>query len=168
MASKQPQKDPDAPKDKGGRPAFQATEEQRGAVRALAIFGLPRIDIAKYIDIDVDTLEKYFMTDLVKARPSLMALAAKGLGSHLRKGEWKAIRFMLETQGRGLGWVSRKELTGPNGAPIPVLQLDAEKLKGMETDELAALERAIVKLGSGGSSGPNTGGEGEASESESD
>lgn len=58
-----------------------------------------------------------------------------------------------------LGQRDRKEHSGPNGGPIPTMQLDPEQLKGMSDEEIAALESVLGKLG--GSLGDGPGGEGQ-------
>lgn len=42
--------------------------------------------------------------------------------------------------------IAQVTMMGPNGGPIPVLQLSPDQLKRLKPDELAALERALGRL----------------------
>src|ERR1700744_5146328 len=60
-------------KNKGGRPAFNPTNEQRVIVKSLAMVGVNREGIAEGIGIDADTLRKHFPEELRDARTHLLA-----------------------------------------------------------------------------------------------
>ena len=47
-----------------GKPVHKPTDKIRAEVSALSSFGTPREDIAKYVKISVDTLNKYYKEEL--------------------------------------------------------------------------------------------------------
>ncbi len=131
-----------------GRPAWQPTDKERGAVQALSGVGFDEEFIGRYIGKDPKTLRKTCARELEFATAELLALGFSKLAAAVKKGESWAICFLFKTKGKKLGWTERQELSGPNGGPIQHagLMFDPAKLKDMDDDELAALERAVGKL----------------------
>lgn len=62
-------------------PAHKPTIEKRAEVRALASFGTPHEDIAKYIGVAVHTLRKYYLEELNSSAIKANAAVGKYLFS---------------------------------------------------------------------------------------
>lgn len=70
-------------KNKGGRPAFKPTEEQRNFVKALVMARHTREMIAETLHIDADTLRKHFAEEIRTSRSHMVAKASSALYSCL-------------------------------------------------------------------------------------
>jgi hypothetical protein len=132
-------------KNKGGRPTFKPTDEQRGMVKALAIVDYSRQAIAEVIGIDVATLCKAFEPELREPLAQLLARAASKvfntIGSRDEKNALKASIFALQTKGKDYGWCKNADT-----------QLRRELFLGMDfsrfdQNDLAELRRLLVKAG---------------------
>ncbi|WP_439634971.1 helix-turn-helix domain-containing protein [Oceanicaulis sp.] len=84
------------------------------------------------------------------AEETLVDAAEYGLSKAVRKERAWAIRLVLTTKGRGRGYVTRQEATGPDGGPqrhahsLDVEQIDA-MLREANDEELAVLERLLSR-----------------------
>lgn len=84
------------------------------------------------------------------AEETLVDVAEHGLSKAVRKERAWAIRYVLSTKGRGRGYVTRQEATGPDGGPqrhahgLDVEQIDA-MLREANDEELAVLERLLSR-----------------------
>lgn len=102
-----------------------------------------------------------------EARETLVDLAESKLVGAVKKGNAWAVRLVLTTTGRGRGYVTRQESTGPDGGPqrhahsIDTEEIDA-MLQGADDHELATLERLLSRTleAPGGNSTPGEDGEG--------
>jgi len=133
---------------KPGRPMFTPTEEQRRYVESMAAVGIPHTDIARVLKIDPKTLRLHFRDDLDLAGPRANAKVAGNLFWMATQRDFKAAAPAMFWAKTRMGWreTNRLEHSGPDGGPMQMMQLDPEKLKEMEPDELAALERAFGRL----------------------
>lgn len=137
----------DAPK--GNKP-MEFTDQQRGEVRGLAMANVPKDQIAKFVGIGEDSLDKYFAAEISKGRLTLLGgaatnMARMALGSRAEfdsagnqtraevKPEFVACCYVLKSQGKDFGWGERFEHTGKNGEAIPV------RLESLSDVQLAAL-----------------------------
>ena len=105
----------------------EPTEKTRLEVEALASFGIPQEDIARYIGISHVTLRKYYEAELdvsaIKANTTvgkyLFSLASgQAINNGASHADCKtAAIFWAKTR---MGWreVQRQEITGADGAPI--------------------------------------------------
>ena len=84
--------DQEKTKNKGGRPPHKPTAETIKEVKALASFGVPQTEIAKYIGISHVTLEKYYRDILDTSAIKANSLVAQSL--------------FKKTQGNGQGAVT--------------------------------------------------------------
>lgn len=71
MSEKQP--------NKGGRPPFKPTEQQRKTVKTMAAYGIPQADISAVIGCDRNTLMKHFRDELDTAAAQANAKVAESL-----------------------------------------------------------------------------------------
>jgi hypothetical protein len=113
-----------------GRPAFEPTDSERKQVEALSGYGLPLEQIAVLLrdGISVETLTKYFESELVSGKAKANAGVGRTLHQKAMAGDTTAAIWWSKTQMR---WreVQQHEVTGANGAPI----------------EFAKIERVIVR-----------------------
>ncbi len=85
-----------------------------------------------------------------EAAESLLDMAESKLKTSVKAGRAWAIRLVLTTKGRGRGYVTRQEATGPDGGPqrhahsLDVEQIDA-MLREANDEELAVLERLLSR-----------------------
>lgn len=150
-----PRKPKDQHEKRGPKP-MEWTAQQRGEVQGLKMANVPDEEIAKFLNIDVDTLKRYFEDELRRGRMVMVAGAATNIARMAlgAKAEYdpksgKMIRaevvpelgaccFILKTQGKKFGWSERLEHTGADGAPL-FNDLDLGKLSGAEFKTLAKL-----------------------------
>lgn len=107
-------------KNKGGRPAFKPTDEQRQRVSQWAAVGLPHEQIARGIvrgGISVPTLKKHFAEEL---ETSFIKANAKIGGVMFKKaeaGDPQALKWWTACR---MGWkeTTRNEVTGADGGPV--------------------------------------------------
>lgn len=97
----------------------EPTDENRELVQQLSAMGTRYEDIALELDISADTLTKYYRRELDKGRIKANAKVAQGLYNQAINGNTSASMFWLKTRA---GWkeTSKHEITGADGAPIPI------------------------------------------------
>jgi hypothetical protein len=110
----------DQGKKRGGMPAFKPTDAERKRVETLSGYGLPYEQIAILVregGIDVNTLMKYFKTELVAGKAKANAKVGGTLFQKATGGDTAAMIWWSKTQ---LRWAEtqKHELSGPDGAPI--------------------------------------------------
>jgi hypothetical protein len=76
------------------------TKEQRKQVKTLSGFGLSQDQIALVMQIDRNTLAKYYKEELVLGKAEAFALATNSLFSNIKKGKEASIFFYLKCQHR--------------------------------------------------------------------
>lgn len=105
-----------------GRPETQITDEQRKQVLTLSGYGLNQEQIANMLGIHRQTLRKFCKEELRKGKDLAYSQALNSLFANIKKGKEASIFFYLKTQH---GWkeTSKQELSGPNGAQIPVVEI---------------------------------------------
>ena len=115
---------------KGGRPAFEPTDDQRGNVEAMAGFGIQQDAIAALIKnpetgnpVTHKTLRQHFRHELDTGKTRMISTVAKRLYDIATKGKGReavtACIFIMKAQG---GWSekSRLEHSTPDGEPFPI------------------------------------------------
>jgi len=133
-----PKKEADRPKKNGGaregagRKPFLPTDAERKQVEAMSGYGVPFEQISALVrdGIDIDTLRKYFASELISGKAKANAQIGKGIYQKAMGGDTTAMIWWSKTQMR---WAEtqKHELTGADGAPL----------------EFAKIERVIVKNG---------------------
>jgi hypothetical protein len=133
-----PKKEVDRPKKNGGaregagRKPFLPTDAERKQVEAMSGYGVPFEQISALVrdGIDIDTLRKYFASELISGKAKANAQIGKGIYQKAMGGDTTAMIWWSKTQMR---WAEtqKHELTGADGAPL----------------EFAKIERVIVKNG---------------------
>jgi len=113
-----------------GRKAFVPTDHERKQVEAMSGYGVPFEQIAALVrdGIDIDTLRKYFGTELINGKAKANAQVGKGIFQKAMAGDTTAQIWWSKCQ---MGWkeTQRHELTGADGQPL----------------EFNKIERVIVK-----------------------
>ena len=102
-----------------GRPPFVPTDAERKQVEAMSGYGLPIDQIAILVrdGIHVETLTKYFGTELMTGKAKANGQIGKTLFQKAMSGDTTAAIWWSKTQMR---WkeVQQHELTGKDGMPI--------------------------------------------------
>lgn len=95
------------------------SDETRKLVRTLAAVGITHEDIADKLEINSDTLVKYYRKELNDGRVDANANIGQKLYQQANNGNLQAQIFWLKTRAR---WkeVSQHEISGVDGSPIPV------------------------------------------------
>lgn len=126
-----------------GRPAFEATENERKQVEALSGYGLPLEQIAVLVrkGISVETLTKNFAEELVSGKAKANSQVGRTLFQKATSGDTTAMIWWTKTQMR---WseTQKVEHTGKDGAPIAMANVD---LKGLNDTELAQMQTLLQK-----------------------
>lgn len=100
-------------------------------------------------------------------REKVTDVAELQLYNKITNGEEWAVKFYLRTQGKGRGYVERKELTGPDNGPIQTETTHRIDLSNLSLEEVEALEIILAKnTVNQRQSGGCEGGTGETSEAE--
>lgn len=79
---------------------YEPNDRDRVKVTSLCSFGHPQEDIAKYLDISVDTLVKYYRQELNTALTDTVDWVVKRLRDKIADGDTKAMTFFLQTRGK--------------------------------------------------------------------
>ncbi|MDQ1326689.1 MAG: hypothetical protein QG564_1820 [Campylobacterota bacterium] len=121
-------------KKKVGRPNFEPTEEQRKQVETLSGFGIPIEQLCAYININDDTLRKYFSDELVKGKAKANAKIAQTLFNKATGGDTTALIFWAKTQMR---WkeTDKLEITGKDDGPVEISDAKQKLLAGLINDK---------------------------------
>ena len=125
-------------KSKAGRPKFKPTDEQRQEVSTLAKYGVRQDTIASALGIAVNTLKKYFETELEQGRArGDVILQETQFQRAVRDGDVSMLRWLGIHR---LGQVEKKSIehSGPNGGPVQVQTIDPTKLSSGALKELLA------------------------------
>jgi hypothetical protein len=109
------------------------TDETRKLVKGLSAVGIRYVDIAQKLDINDDTLVKYYKKELEDGRIDANASIGQNLFQQAKNGNVAAMIFWLKTRA---GWRETQvhEVGGIDGKPLtsPVLLITSD-----ETDESA-------------------------------
>ena len=97
----------------------EPTDENRALVKSLSAMGTRYVDIALKLEINTDTLTKYYSRELELGRVDANAKVAQGLFNQAVNGNTSAGIFWMKTRA---GWKETQghEITGANGSPIPI------------------------------------------------
>jgi len=124
-----------------GRPRFVPSDSERRQVEAMSGYGVPLPQIAVLVrdGIDLETLHKYFETELIAGKAKANAQIGKTLFSKAQEGDTAAMIWWSKTQMR---WAEtqKHEITGADGGPIKVSDATS-----MTDDQLAAIAKGITK-----------------------
>lgn len=95
------------------------TDEGRKLVRTLSAVGITYEDIASKLEINSDTLVKYYRKELDDGRIDANATIGQSLFQSAKSGNTAAQVFWLKTRAR---WkeVTQHEITGLNGADLGI------------------------------------------------
>jgi hypothetical protein len=116
-------------KKKLGQPPHVPTDLLRAKVEGFSTIGYSHEKIAAYIEINVDTLKKYYKNELDKSKMSKVLAMADSIYARGLDGDTKAAMFWLRTQA---GWYEAKAPDRPLDEALPWLGkfLDWQTKKG--------------------------------------
>lgn len=107
------------------RAKLKPTEEDRRKVRTLSACGIEPDDIAKYMDISENALQKYYGKDIFKARVEANVKVGKTLFEMATFGGWPAATiFWSKTRG---SFREHQAAATPPLAVIPDFVVTSEK-----------------------------------------
>lgn len=106
--------------NKGGRPPFEPTDEQRRIVNVMAAGGFQQLAIAQALGISDNTLRKYFAEELEAGGSKAHAMVVGNLYRQATKDDPRATPAAIFWAKTRLGWkdTNAVELSGPDGGPI--------------------------------------------------
>lgn len=129
--------------NKVGRPSFEATDERRRTVRAMAAYGVPHLDIAHVLGCGVTTLRAHFWRELDTAAIEANAKVAETLFKRATEGTGK------EAVTAAIFWLKCR--AGWRDGHVPLAQreerAEAARTAGQNSewgDDLAPLTGAII------------------------
>ena len=108
-----------------GQPPYATTDEGRALVTRLKLTGMPNATIAEVLDISLPTLKKNYDRELRLAKAELNGNIAAAIYHKAMQGDATCLIFWAKTQ---MGWreTERKEITGPDGAPLSLPAITLE------------------------------------------
>jgi len=102
-----------------GKPPYKPQDKDRPVVQALVANGLTHPQIAHYLKIDRETLEKYFREELDRGMDTVLAIISGRLVQKAMAGDNTCMIFWLKTRHPALfNPPTRAEVTGANGRPL--------------------------------------------------
>lgn len=131
--------------NKGGRPAFVPTDDERKMVSQMVAVGIPQDEIAMCVrdGIDVKTLRKAFGHEIATAKTRANARVAGSLFNRAINGSDTAAIWWTKSR---MGWSEKQalDLTNSDGSlkPQPGLTIDPSKLSTETLRELLAAMKA--------------------------
>lgn len=106
--------------NKGGRPPFEPTEEQRRIVNVMTAGGFQQQAIADALAISKHTLLKYFRAELDAGGAKANGMVVANLYRQATKDDPRSTTAAIFWAKTRLGWkdTSAVEVSGPDGGPI--------------------------------------------------
>jgi hypothetical protein len=99
-----------------GRPPYEPAGDDRDTVVGMCRANYTKETIAEYLNISVDTLNKYYPDELRTSKKRMVTVAASKLYQNAIRGDQRAVEFILRMQGEG--WNAPTALSGPNGESL--------------------------------------------------
>jgi hypothetical protein len=120
-----------------GRPPHEPTRETRRVVEHHAAIGTLHQQIAKLLQISLNTLKKHYREELDLGLARANTVVGGTLFTEAKRGNITAAIFWMKTRG---GWreTAKIEHGGVDGKPIEVRQLDTSRLSTSALAELLA------------------------------
>lgn len=112
----------------------EPTDEMRQRITDLAVAGIPIYLICEIVELDDDTLNKYYKRELVCAEPEAIQRVAKTVVMQALAGDPKAQALYMKTKGAKFGWVEKQVIETINAD-------DTKELKDKVKDLEAKFER---------------------------
>jgi hypothetical protein len=111
-----------AEKNKGGRPPFKPTKDERGNVEMMAGFGVPHEQIASTIrgGIDAETLKKHFKQELIEGKAKASTQVGRSLFQKAIDGDTSAQIWWSKSQMKWTG-EQKIDLTSSDKSLTPQL-----------------------------------------------
>lgn len=112
------------------------TDESRLTVELYARAGIPAHLIADIIEIDTDTLNKYYTKELQHATPKAIARIASTIYQQALNGDMKAANLYMKTQGARYGWIEKQVIeVGTDNKETKELEERVLELENKHTKE---------------------------------
>lgn len=110
-------------------PSHEPTQESRNKVEAMSAIGIPQLDIARVIGINVDTLAKYYREELDTATTKANTQIGGALFKKALSGDTASLIFWMKTRA---GWkeTNVNEVTGKDGTPFAGIISIVKELDG--------------------------------------
>jgi len=114
-----------AEKNKGGRPPFKPTKDERDNVEMMAGFGVPHEQIASTIrgGIDAETLKKHFKQELIEGKAKASTQVGRSLFQKAIQGDTSAQIWWSKSQMKWTGEQQKIDLTSSDDSMKPQLQI---------------------------------------------
>lgn len=106
------------------------TDEMRTRISDLAIAGIPVYLICEIVELNDDTLNKYYKRELTCAEPEAIQRVAKTVVMQALAGDPKAQALYMKTKGAKFGWVEKQLIETKSLDDTKELK---EKIKELET-----------------------------------
>ena len=118
-----------------GRPPHQPDSASRRLVEHHAAIGTLHQQIAKLLQLSLNTLKKHYREELDLGLARANAVVSGTLFTEAKRGNITAAIFWMKTRG---GWRETARIEHSGGASIEVRQLDATRLSDATLAELMA------------------------------
>lgn len=105
------------------------TDDLRQRISDLAVAGIPIYLICEIVDINDDTLNKYYKRELMCAEPEAVERVAKTVVMQAMAGDPKAQALYMKTKGAKYGWVEKQVIEQHNSEDTQALK---DKIKELE------------------------------------
>lgn len=111
-----------AEKNKGGRPPFKPTKDERVNVEMMAGFGVPHEQIASTVrgGIDAETLKKHFKQELIEGKAKASTQVGRSLFQKAVDGDTSAAIWWSKSQMKWTG-EQKIDLTSSDNSMTPQL-----------------------------------------------
>lgn len=108
----------------------QPTSELRQRICDLVMSGAPQHIICEIIDIDDETLRKYYGKELKTAKAIAIERIGKTVYQQALEGDSKAQALYLKTQGASQGWVEKQVVENVSSDETQALKEKVKELEG--------------------------------------
>lgn len=113
----------------GGANAHVPTDDLRQRVCDLVMSGAPIHIICEILDIDDDTLRKYYSKELKTAKTVAIERIGKTVYQQAIEGDSKAQALYLKTQGASQGWIEKQIVETVSNDESQALKLKIKELE---------------------------------------
>lgn len=105
------------------------TQEMRQRISDLAVAGIPLNLICEVVQLDDDTIRKYYQRELTIAEPEAVERVAKTVVMQAMNGDSKAQALYMKTKGAKFGWVEKQVIEQKSDHEINELKAKISELE---------------------------------------
>jgi hypothetical protein len=113
----------------------EPTDDLRQRVSDLVMSGAPIHIICEILDINDDTLNKYYSKEIKTAKTIAIERIGKTVYQQALEGDSKAQALYLKTQGASQGWVEKQIVETTNTEDTQALKDKIKELEQLHTKE---------------------------------